>query len=213
MHPILPFVTEQVWQALNQVAPRRLGARTPDPEQASESVCIAAWPSYSTGWEAPDAEAVVRQWQEKIRAVRNLRAERDLPKDAKLEPILVASGATAEALRRGEPFFLALCPAQSVRIVASAERPPNSAIAVLSDAEVILPLEGLIDKEAERTKHRKTLAELERQIGAVRAKLGNEGFVTRAKPQVVAEQRSKLTELEGQLATTQALLVTLGEGA
>jgi valyl-tRNA synthetase len=211
LHPILPFVTEQVWQALNQVAPRRLDGRTSEPTHAAESVCIASWPEYPTGWEDPEAESVVRQWQEKIRAVRNLRAERDLPKDAKLQPILVATGAVAEALSRGEAYFLSLCPAESVKIVPSAERPPNSAVTVLADCEIILPLEGLIDKAAEAAKHRKALTDIERQMASVRAKLSNEGFVTRAKPEVVAEQRAKLAELESQLTATQTLLAALGE--
>lgn len=211
LHPILPFVTEQVWQALNQVAPQRLDGRSSEPTLAAESICISRWPEYPADWQDSAAESVVRQWQEKIRAVRNLKAERDLPKDAKLRPILVATGPVAEALSRGEAYLLSLCPAASVSIVASAERPPNSAVVVLSDCEVILPLEGLIDKAAEAAKHRKALADVERQIASVRAKLSNDGFVTRAKPEVVAEQRAKLAELESQVATTRTLLVGLGE--
>jgi valyl-tRNA synthetase len=210
LHPVLPFVTEQVWQALGQCAPVRHDTGSSE-SAATESVCIAPWPSYPETWSDPEAEAVVAQWQEKIRAIRNLKAERDLPKDAKLRPTLVASGGTAEALRLGEPFLRALCPAASVAIVDSAERPPNSAVVVLPDAEIILPLEGLIDKAAEAAKHRKALADLDRQMAAVRSKLGNAGFVTRAKPEVVAEQRAKLAELESRRSATLELLEGLGE--
>ncbi len=65
-----------------------------------------------------------------------------------------------------------------------------------ADAEIILPLAGLIDKEAEVAKHRKTLADLERQIGGHRSKLANESFVARAPAEVVEQARAKLAELE-----------------
>src|SRR4051794_17014504 len=102
LHPVLPFVTEGVWQALGQIAPRR---GLPQPEPAAESVCIAPWPSYPEAWRAPEAEGVVAQWQEKITAIRNLKSERNVPKDAKIAPIVVASGPVAETLRRGEPLL------------------------------------------------------------------------------------------------------------
>jgi valyl-tRNA synthetase len=209
LHPILPFVTEQVWQALNQVAPRRLFGQTPEPQPSEDSVCIATWPSYPTSWNFAAAEGDVAQWQEKIRSIRNLKAERQVPKDAKIAPILVASGGVADTLRRGESFIVGLTNAASVAIVPAADRPPNSAVAVLGDAEVILPLEGLIDPEAEAAKHRKSIADLERQISAIQAKLSNEGFVTRAKPEVVAEQRSKLAELQAQRATLDGLVASI----
>jgi valyl-tRNA synthetase len=72
--------------------------------------------------------------------------------------------------------------------------------------EVILPLEGLIDHEAERAKQRKALADLERQIGSLQSKLANESFVARAPAQVVAQTRAKLAELESQRAAVGSLL-------
>ncbi len=79
-------------------------------------------------------------------------------------------------------------------------------MAVLPDVEVILPLEGLIDQEAERVKQRKVLADLERQIGTLRSKLANESFVKRAPAEVVKQTRSKLGELESQYAAVETLL-------
>jgi valyl-tRNA synthetase len=93
-----------------------------------------------------------------------------------------------------------------VRIVESTERPNDAAVAILADAEVILPLEGLIDRKAECAKLRKTLGELERQLGPVKAKLTNEAFVSRAPAEVVAAQRTKLEELEAQRAAVAAMI-------
>jgi valyl-tRNA synthetase len=206
LHPIMPFVTEQVWQALGQLAPRR---GLPEPEDAAESVCIAPWPSYPASWRDAEAEAVVAQWQEKIEALRKLKAERKVPDRAPVAPIIVAAEPVASILRRGEPFFKGLTNATSLTIAPSAERLADSAVAVLADAEVILPLEGLIDKAAEAARLRKAQADLDKQLAPVRAKLGNEAFLTRAPAEVVAQLRAKEAELVAQRDAVAALLAGL----
>ena len=195
LHPIMPFVTEQVWQALAQAAPTR---GLPHPGAAAESVCIAPWPEYPEAWGDPEAEQVVGLWQEVTKSLRNLRAEREVPKEAKVAPILVASGTTADRLRQGEPFIRGLAPAASLTITESADRPAECAVAVLPEVEVILPLEGLIDKEAEAARHRKTLADIDRQIAGHQTKLNNESFVKNAPAAVVEQTRAKLAELLAQ---------------
>jgi valyl-tRNA synthetase len=115
-------------------------------------------------------------------------------------------------LRLGEALLKSLTNAAAVTIATAAVRPPGSAIAVLGDAEVILPLEGLIDKEAELAKLRKTHADLERQIGPLKAKLANLGFVSRAPAEVVEGQRARLAELETQRAAVAALIDKDGPG-
>jgi len=202
LHPIMPFVTEQVWQALNGLAPNR-GLQ--EPVAAEESVCIAAWPK-PLAWSDAEAGRIVDQWCEVIKAARNLRAERNVPKDAKIAPVVVAAGSVAEGLRRGEAFLKSMIPAESVTITDRYDRPDDCAVAVLPDSEVIIPLAGLIDKEAELAKHRKTLADLERQISGVRAKLNNESFVSRAPAEVVAQQKAKEADLVAQHAAVAALL-------
>ncbi|MGZ3432176.1 MAG: hypothetical protein ACXWN0_10825 [Isosphaeraceae bacterium] len=112
----------------------------------------------------------------------------------------------------GEALLKSLTNAAAVTIATAAVRPPGSAIAVLGDAEVILPLEGLIDKEAELAKLRKTHADLERQIGPLKAKLANLGFVSRAPAEVVEGQRARLAELETQRAAVAALIDKDGPG-
>jgi valyl-tRNA synthetase len=205
LHPFLPFVTEQVWQALNDLAAAR---GLPEPRPAEASVCIAAWPVQPV-WTDQTARAVVEQWREKITALRNLRAEHGIPPTAKIAPTLIATGATAEALRQGEPFLRGLAGAGSITIAPAAERHPDAAVAVLPDCELILPLAGLIDQQAEAAKHAKTLADLDKQLGLARAKLANEAFVARAPAAVVAQHRAKLADLETQRAAVAALLARL----
>jgi valyl-tRNA synthetase len=202
LHPIMPFVTEQIWEGLRRLAPVR---GVPQPTAAAEHVCIASWPK-PLGLKDDTARRTVEHWREAIKAIRNLRAERNLPKEARIAPVIIAQGAAADSLNRGLPFVRSLAPAESVTIVSSAARPVECAVAVLPEMEVILPLEGLIDRDAERAKQSKALADFDRQIAAVEAKLGNESFVARAPADVVAQTRAKLAELKSQRDAIKSLL-------
>lgn len=209
LHPVMPFVTEQVWQALAQVAPRR---GLPQPEDSAESVCIAPWPSYPASWSNPEAARVVAAWQDAIRTIRNLKAEHNVPKDAKIEPILEATGDAAASIRQGEAFIRGLTNAASLSIVDAAEAPPGSAVAVRPDVRVIVPLEDVIDRGAEAARLKKDLADIERQLEATRGKLRNESFVSRAPAAVVEQQRSKEAELAARRSEVAALLEKLERG-
>ncbi len=90
LHPIMPFVTEGVWQALGEVAPSR---GFPYPQSAEESVCIASWPSYPLPSD-DEPTLTVRLWQDVIAAIRNLKAEKNVPKEASISPILIARART-----------------------------------------------------------------------------------------------------------------------
>ncbi|WP_435009931.1 valine--tRNA ligase [Tundrisphaera lichenicola] len=209
LHPIVPFLTESIWQALGEVAPSR---GLPEPQPAAESVCIAPWPSYPEAWHDPEAESIVAQWQEKIAALRNLRAERNVPEKAKVRPIILADAAVVAILKQGEAFLKSFTNAESITIAEHAERPPDAASTVLPDAEILLPMEGLIDKEAELARLRKSEADATRQLGAVRGKLGNEGFLSRAPAEVVEQQKSKESELVAQIQALQAAIRSLMGG-
>jgi valyl-tRNA synthetase len=206
LHPIVPFLTESIWQALGEIAPIR---GLPHPEPAAESVCIAPWPSYDETWRDLEAEGVIAQWQEKITAIRTLKAERNVPKDAKIRPIILAEGPVAAILTSGESFLKSFTNAETLTIAAQVDRPQDCAVIVLGDAEVILPLEGLIDKEAEVTRLRKSLANFEKQLPGVQAKLSNESFLNRAPAEVVEQLKAKETELLAQIAALKAAIQAL----
>ena len=86
------------------------------------------------------------------------------------------------------------------------DRPDEFAAAALADAEIVLPLEGLIDREAEQARIRKQVADLEKQLGGPQAKLNNEGFLAKAPADVVANLRAKVADLQAQIAALKALL-------
>ena len=101
---------------------------------------------------------------------------------------------------------------KTLAIVEAADRPTDAAVAVLADAEVILPLLGLVDKAAEGAKLRKQLAEVDKQLAGVVAKLGNEGFTSRAPAEVVVQLRAKGEELSGRREGVASRLAALTEG-
>ncbi len=124
LHPIMPFVTEQVWQGLAE----RAWPRVEFPNQNAPRKASASPPGRSL-WAGTmkTARKTVDQWCEAIKAIRNLKAERNLPKEAKIAPIIVAQGQVAESLRQGEAFLRGLLPAESVTIVAADRAPePNA---------------------------------------------------------------------------------------
>ena len=139
LHPIMPFVTEQVWQSLNSLAPAR---GLPEPTTAVASVCIAAWPR-PIGWSDAAARQTVDYWQQAITAIRNMKAEHNVPKEARIAPIIVAQGAVAASFRHGEPFLRSLLPAESISIVESIDRPADCAVTVLPDAGDHLAARGI----------------------------------------------------------------------
>ena len=147
-----------------------------------------------------------RPWCEAIKAIRNLKAERNVPKEARIAPIIVAQGTVAESLEQGEPFLRRFLPAESVTIVSSTERPAECAVAVLPDAEIILPLEGLIDKEAERAKDAEEpgrLRKADRRLAGQAGERVVRGAGTGRGRH--ADSRAKLAELESQHADGAAL--------
>jgi valyl-tRNA synthetase len=208
-HPIMPFVTEQIWQALGAVAPKRWAPQSGRIEAACESVCIAEWPNYPAEWSWPEAQECVRQWQEKITAIRNIRAERNVPSNAKIAPVIVADGQVARSLQSGSHAIRELTGAERITIVDRCERPAQCAVVVLGDAEIVLPLEGLIDPAVERTRYQKAIQDIDKQLQSIRAKLGNEQFLSRAPADLVAAQRAKQAELVAQRSSIELLLENL----
>ena len=216
LHPIVPFVTEQIWQSLAIVAPKRgLFATRP----AAESICVAAWPKLEDFLLDTAAQSQVDMWKEGISALRNIRAERNLPRDARPEPVIRVAGADLAAMTAGLTMFQTLAgiggwqlfdqsaglPAE---VEASRER-GELAAKVLEKMEILVPLGSFIDKDAERIKHQKSLQDLDKQIAGIDGKLGNASFIERAPAELVAQQRQKRDELASRRASVQELLSNL----
>jgi valyl-tRNA synthetase len=224
LHPMMPFLTEEVWQLLGQVAPERglgvsedsarsTGAGTP--RLAVESVCIAEWPVADVSRQNATIEAQFADFQAVLGAVREARQRQNIPFKEELAFVVRCDAATAELLEPMGPYFQQMAHAAMGAIGSAAKSEGGAVSFQLSGQhgpiEVDIDVSRFIDVGAERKRLEKDRDNLVKQIASIEGKLGNKGFVDKAPREVVQQQREKLAELGGQLAKVRASLENLGK--
>ncbi|GAB4280528.1 MAG: valine--tRNA ligase [Coriobacteriia bacterium] len=198
LHPMMPFVTEEIW------------SRLPLPEgEKADALMVAAWPTGLAGFRDEAAEASMRVLQEVITAIRAARARFKVPPGRKVDVVVKAPDSEAMLLRAEESYLADLAGVGSLTVAEDATRPPHSSADVVSGMEVYVPLEGLVDLEAERARIAKDAAKAEADLEKVRRKLSNEGFLSKAAPEVVEKERAKESELAETLARLRSQLEAL----
>jgi valyl-tRNA synthetase len=203
VQPIMPFVAESIWQALNETAFER---GLPGPEPASESVVIAPWPEFPAAWQDAAMEQRIARMQELVRAVREVRNRYDLKKDAGLEVFVRCSESVAADFQALTPFIAQLAGVSRLECGQSVRKPPQSATHVHPDFEAYVSLRGLIDPSAETKRLEKQLSEKKKHLQATQSKLGNPNFVGKAPPDVVQQQHDQVADLEKQIQVIEAYL-------
>jgi valyl-tRNA synthetase len=193
LHPFMPFVTEELWQ--------QTGTR-------KQWLIASDWPSYKgLGDAKADAEM---EWVIRfISEVRSVRAEMNVPAGAKIACVLVS--ANSETRRRADAWeneIMRLARLSSIGFEDSV--PKASAQIVLDEATVALPLEGVIDFGAEKTRLAKELEKIAKDTAAIDGRLNNPGFVAKAPPEVLEESRERKAELEARKAKVDEALARLG---
>ena len=199
LHPVMPYITEELWAELGKDGPAR------------DSLLIGAqWPVLPDSFVDAEAEAEIGWLVDLVGEVRGLRSEMNVPPSAKPRLTFVAPDATTEGLMaRHRDLILTLA---RVSEIASAATAPEGAVTFVSGgATAALSLAGIIDLTAERARLEKEIAAFDSDIGHVNKKLGNPNFVARAAPEVVEEQREKLAAAEAGKAKLQAALARLSE--
>ena len=190
-HPIMPFITEEIWQI---IAPM-LGLA-----KAGDSIMLASFPVANAQRINDQAESDMTWLQSLIGAVRNIRGEMKLGNAVRL-PVLL-QGVTDEeraSLARIESQFKALAKVERLEFLGNDEKAPLSSSSVIGQAVVYVPMKGLIDPTVELARLNKELEKLTKQYDQIANKLANEGFVAKAPPAVVEGEKAKLAELEGQI--------------
>ncbi len=201
-HPIIPFITEALWQKVAPVAGRQ-----------GESIMIAAYPESQSGKIDEQAEAHVARLKALVDACRTLRGEMKVSPATRLPLYAVADDAgIAEFLRSSAPVLQALAKLSEVKVfddeaawTAAAEAAP---VAVVGPARLCLHME--IDKAAEKARIGKELARIEGEITKANAKLGNEAFVAKAPPAVIAQEKQRVAEFSAMLTRLKDQIVRLG---
>ncbi|MGG4032791.1 valine--tRNA ligase [Paenibacillus cisolokensis] len=195
IHPFMPFISEEIWQHL---------------PHEGETITLAAWPTYDAAFEAPEAVREMELLMELIRAVRNIRAEVGAPMSRKVELIVKPSGETEEAiLNRNRDFIERFCGTSQLEIGLALAGPDKAMSAVVTGAELFLPLAGLIDIEQEIARLEKELKTLNGEVERIERKLANEGFMAKAPAKVIEEERNKLKDYADKRAKVLARIAEL----
>ncbi|MDW6018817.1 valine--tRNA ligase [Vibrio plantisponsor] len=202
-HPVLPYITETIWQSIKPLVDGVEG----------DTIMLQALPQYDAANFNQEALDDIEWVKTFITAIRNLRAEYDINPGKPLEVMLkVANEQDAARLDANKQVLVSLAKLESVRVLAAGETTPACATALVAKSELMIPMAGLIDKDAELARLAKEVAKTEGEIKRIEGKLGNEGFVAKAPEQVIAKEREKLegykdtlAKLEEQKATIAAL--------
>ena len=207
LHPIMPFVTEEIWQHLRETA---AGRRMPwDAGVSPRSIMVAAWPKPPAAWIDPRTEAQFGSFLALVAAIREIRARQNVPPRTRVKVAIKAARDQADLLLPLHGALESMAVVELTAVGPDAAGAPAAASAPAGGCEVFVDLAGLIDVEAEIGKLVKENEKTEGFIRAKQAKLADEKFAARAPEAVVAKERAQLAELEERLAKGRATLAEL----
>ncbi len=194
LHPFMPFVTEELWQHLPHVG---------------ESITVADWPIYSEQLMDENSAKAMTLLMEIIRSVRNIRAEVSVPLSRPIE-IIIKPTATEDVriIANNQAYISRFCNPSTLTIDSAIKAPEKAMSAVVTGAEIYLPLAGLVDITQELARLEKELNELNFEVERVEQKLQNESFVAKAPDAVIAAERAKAADYQ---AKRNKVLERIGE--
>ncbi|CAM3470912.1 MULTISPECIES: valine--tRNA ligase [Paenibacillus] len=180
IHPFMPFISEEIWQHL---------------PHEGETVMLASWPVYDPAFENPESVAEMNLLMDVIRAVRNIRAEVNVPMSKKVELLLKpVNEQIAGIIDRNADYIRRFCNTSEYQSSLVLATPEKAMTAVVTGVELFLPLAGLIDIAQEIARLEKEIQHLNSEVERVEKKLNNPGFVSKAPEKVIEEERAKLAD-------------------
>ncbi len=208
LHPFMPFLTEEIWQTLATVVPRR-GLVSIQP--ASEFVMRAAWPEVDAEWIDKTIEEQFALFQEVLGAIREIRSRQNIAPRDKVPFSVRCEKEVQQLLQPMTAYFESMAGAQVVEWGTTVAIPATNAHVSLTqlNVDVYVDLEQFIDVEAELERNSKLLERLVKQIAGKEQKLQNDSFVSRAPAEVVAKERESLEDLRQQLTGVEQAIKTL----
>ena len=189
-HPFMPFITEEIWQRIKGQAAVQ-----------GDTLMLQPWPVANETRIDAAAEGDIEWVKQLMLGVRQIRGEMKISMAKRID--IIVANASAEDQRRladFEPLLNKLAKLESVRVLAAGEEAPMSATTLVGEMEVLVPMAGLIDKDAELARLDKEIGRLEGEVQRVGGKLNNQGFVAKAPAEVLDKERAKLAEAEQALA-------------
>jgi len=186
LHPMMPFITEEIWQRIKGLA-----------GTSGDTIMLQPFPQAEESKIDLNAVADIEWLKKVIEAVRNIRGEMNISPKKQL-PVFFLNGSPEDQqrLRANEPFLKKLANIESATWVEKEEDAPVSAKSLAGEMEILVPMAGLIDKEAELARLDKEIEKLNKELGKINGKLGNEKFVANAPQELVDKERNRLAEIE-----------------
>ncbi|HEY5514484.1 MAG TPA: valine--tRNA ligase [Geomonas sp.] len=199
LHPFMPFITEEIWQALPGAADREA------------SIMLAAFPTQRPEWaEFGSAAKEMELVMDVIKGIRNIRGEMEVPPSKQIAVILdCKSDQSLALLKRNEVYVMSLARLSDLAIGQGVERPAEASLQVAGDVEIIVPLRGLVNVEEEEKRLGKEIAKIEKDIDFLSKKLENPSFVERAPADVVVKEREKIAEFANKKRILEESLVKI----
>ena len=178
LHPMMPFITEEIYQHL---------------PGTDKSIVISRWPEYNEGRFNPEQESNMEIVMDAIKSIRNIRSEMNVVPSRKAKVLIIATDEKVlSAIEAGSIYFERLASASEVLLISQKTQIPEGAVSVvIAGAEIFLPLEELVDMDKEKERLNKEKENLEKEIQRVSGKLSNQGFVAKAPQNVIEEERAK----------------------
>ncbi|MTI58707.1 MAG: valine--tRNA ligase [Firmicutes bacterium] len=182
LHPVMPFITEEIWQQL---------------PGTGESIMIAPWPEIEQGVIIDEIEDKMALIMDVIKSIRNIRNEMKVNPGKRIKAILNSPEEKFDILQEGYNYIKDLARLKELSIeINIEEKPDKSSTSIVSGVEIILPLEGMVDLDKEIARLEKELEEVGSEIKRAEGKLANEGFVNKAPEHLVQREREKLQEFK-----------------
>ena len=206
LSPFIPFLCEEVWQKLQEIAPQR---GYPNPQPTVDACMVAPWPKLPEEWRDERLESRFEKLQETIIAVRNVRAVYGIASSVELALHLRCTPDVASDLSGVAGQFENLAKTVLKAAGVNVERPNGSASFALGEADGYIPLAGIIDRDAELARQKKEAEKLRGFIAGHEKKLSNESFVSKAPKDVVDQVREMLAGLYKQLASVEEIIKQL----
>jgi len=200
-HPLMPFITEEIWQQVKELS----GSK-----DAADSIMMAAYPEADDSLINAQAESDIDWLKGVITGVRNIRGEMNIP-PSKLLPVFFANGSEADLARleANRQFLSSLAALESITWLAPGTEAPMAATQLVGEMEVLVPLAGIIDKDAESARLNKEIEKIKKDFARVEGKLNNPKFVDKAPVEVVDKEKAKLADMTSAVAKLEEQLVKL----
>ncbi len=197
LHPLMPFITETIWERVAPLSALEV--------KDGDSIMVQPFPTVDTSKQDEQVLADIEWVKRFIVGIRNIRGEMDIAPSKPLS-VLLRNASEEDERRLGisRTFIDRLARLEGVTLLAQGEEAPASATALVGEMEILIPMAGLIDKDAELARISKAMEKIEKDAARTKGKLSNEKFVSNAPEAVIEKERAKLADAESQLAKLSA---------